>query len=48
MHQHIIINEDIGLQIVIYSTEETIDLVKVMDEMIFNQLCNATEGIQKT
>jgi hypothetical protein len=45
MHQHIIINSDIGLHLVVFSEEETIDLVDVIDEMITEQLCNATEGI---
>lgn len=48
MHQHIIINEDIGLHLVIFSEEETIDLVDVIDQMITEKLCDATEGIQKT
>jgi len=48
MHQHIIINSDIGLHLVIFSEEETIDLVDVIDQMITEQLCDATEGIQKT
>lgn len=48
MHQHIIINSDIGLHLVVFSEEETIDLVDVIDQMITEQLCNATEGIQKT
>lgn len=48
MHRHIIINHDLGLHLVIYSDESDLSLVDVIDEMIFNQLCNATEGIQKT
>ena len=48
MHQHIIINHDLGLHIVIYSRQAEVDLLKVLDEMILLKLTNATEGIQKT
>lgn len=48
MHHHIIINHDLGLHLVIHSEEEELDLVHVIDEMIVKQLCDATEGIQKT
>lgn len=48
MHHHIIINHDLGLHLVIHSEEEELDLVDVIDEMIVKQLCDATEGIQKT
>ena len=48
MHKHIIINHDLGLHLVIYSEESDLSLVKVLDEMILKQLCDATEGIQKT
>lgn len=48
MHKHIIVNHDLGLHLVIYSEQEDLDLIDVVDEMITEQLCNATEGIQKT
>ena len=48
MHRYIIINHDLGLHLVIHSEDEDLNLVDVIDEMIVKQLCDATEGIQKT
>lgn len=48
MHEHILINHDTGLFIVVSSKSADIDLVKVIDDMILSQICHATEGIQET
>jgi hypothetical protein len=40
-HTHIIINEDIGLHIVVYSDDEEIDLVSTLDDMIINEFSHA-------
>lgn len=41
MHQHIIVNHDIGLHLVIYSDEAEVDLVSILDKVIIEQLCHA-------
>ena len=48
MHKHIIINQDLGLYLVIYSEDEELDLINATEELITEQLCYAAEGIQKT
>lgn len=48
MHTHILINKELGINLTIFSTEEEIDLVAVLDEIITERLCHATEGIQET
>lgn len=40
-HTHVIINEDIGLHVVIHSDDEEIDLVSMLDEMIINEFSHA-------
>lgn len=46
MHTHIIINEDIGIHLVIYSEEEDIDLISAMEQLIVEELaCYAQEGV---
>lgn len=45
MHTHILINEDIGLHIVIFSEDEDLDLVEALDALITERICHATEGV---
>lgn len=47
MHQHIIINHDVGLYLVIVSGEESIDLKQAINELIIGEL-NHAEGAEKT
>lgn len=47
MHTHIIINHDVGLHLVIVSTEDDIPASSIIDEMIVTQLKNAATGIQE-
>lgn len=48
MHTHIIINHDVGLVLVVESTEQEIETSDIIDQLIVNELSNATAGIQKT
>jgi len=46
VHTYIVINEDIGVHVVIHSDEEDLDIISAMDEMIIGELaCYAEEGI---
>jgi len=45
MHTHILINKELGINLTIYSMEAEIDLVAVLDEIITERLCHASEGI---
>ena len=47
MHQHIIINHDGGLYLVIVSEEEQVDLKVAIDEVIMKEI-NHAEGAKKT
>jgi hypothetical protein len=42
MHTHIIINHDEGLHLVISSQDEDLDILRILDEIILEQLaCHA-------
>jgi hypothetical protein len=42
MHKHIIVNHDIGLYLVICTESQDVDLVKILDDIILQQLaCHA-------
>jgi hypothetical protein len=44
MHTYVIINHDLGLQIIVKSDEET-DVVDIIDNLIIKELCHAEAGI---
>tara|TARA_B100001093_G_scaffold512096_1_gene581320 strand:+ start:112 stop:255 length:144 start_codon:yes stop_codon:yes gene_type:complete len=46
MHQHVIINHDVGLFVVVISEEEEIDLTQAIDEIILKEIKHA-EGSKK-
>lgn len=45
MHTHIIINHDVGINIVIKSESEDVDAVEIIDQLIIKELCHAEAGI---
>lgn len=47
MHTHIIVNHDVGL-ILVVEAEEDIEATDILEELIVNELSNATAGIQET
>ena len=47
MHTHIIINHDVGLVLVV-KAEKDIEATDILEELIVNELSNATAGIQET
>lgn len=44
MHTYVIINHDLGLQIIVKSDEEK-DVVNIIDDLIIKELCHAEAGI---
>ena len=44
MHTYVIINHDLGLQIIVKSDKET-DAVDIIDNLIIKELCHAEAGI---
>ena len=46
VHTHIIINQDIGVHIVITSEEEDLDIIEAIDSLIIEELaCYAGQGV---
>lgn len=48
MHTHVIINHDVGLVLVVETEQEEVDANDIIDQLIVEELSNATTGIQKT
>ncbi len=46
MHQHIIINHDVGLYFVVISKEEEIDITEAIDELIIKEITHAEGATQ--
>jgi hypothetical protein len=48
MHTHVIINHDVGLVLVVKTEQEEVDTSDIIDQLIVEELSNATAGIQET